>query len=846
MPDQERYTTDDLVLKVSTNIDPTLFDISVYEPFIDALCGTREYQKTAIRTVLRYLLGGRYANLQALAQENFAREELKARYGTWAAMQRALPLPDQLACSVDLATATGKSFVMYAIARIMLAHGAVDRVLVLCPSTTIEQGLISKFRQLSTVSLYTELLPEESHVRTPHIIDASESIVEGTICIENDDAILQRVRSSIRDSLAGKGERTLVLNDEVHHVYNGGQGKLGRWKQFLLDQAFGFHYIVGFSGTCYEDNDYFSDVVSRYSLRDAMEQGYAKTIDYTVSDTLLGENEAFQKIYSNHVDNKVKYHLVKPLTILVTRDVEMCKQLTRDFTAFLMEREGITEEQAAEKVLLVTSAPEHKANVRRLPTVDQPGDPVEWITSVSMLTEGWDVQNVFQVVPHEARAFNSKLLIAQVLGRGLRIPEAYRGERMVVTVYNHASWSRNIAHLVDEVMEKEKRIASYPVAKPTDHNFTLDHINYTRMPEVTTTKQENEYVFSGEPVKLVSQLPMLDRETTYTRATTGEQRLKKTQVRYTMFTVDEVAHHLHAKFRAIDVEKGTHYGDRYSFAWLKDLIQRSLREIGETSDQVSAENRQSLQKAFGVVHRDSNQSVRYRMNPGALYTIETSSRHKNEIGITALRHADATVFLDDQSLQLSDEATREVLELVLADYSLPRSAIEQVTNTYNFKTPVNVVLTSRRPEREFVQRLLKPENAAVLTAWLKSTDTSFYSVSFSWRRPGKGGHSVHSSFNPDFFLKIGNHIIVVEIKGDEQLQDPEEENKAKYKAAREHFERLNSLQSEREYHFLFLTPVDYDGFFQFIRNGNYNYASRINAVLSDYVGERPSSETVTT
>ena len=33
-----------------------------------------------------------------------------------------------------------------------------------------------------------------------------------------------------------------------------------------------------------------------------------------------------------------------------------------------------------------------------------------------MLSEGWDVKNVFQIVPHEERAFNSKLLIAQVLG----------------------------------------------------------------------------------------------------------------------------------------------------------------------------------------------------------------------------------------------------------------------------------------------------------------------------------------------------------------------------------------------------------------------------------------------
>ena len=33
-------------------------------------------------------------------------------------------------------------------------------------------------------------------------------------------------------------------------------------------------------------------------------------------------------------------------------------------------------------------------------------------------------------MPHEERAFNSKLLIAQVLGRGLRIPEEYKGDSL--------------------------------------------------------------------------------------------------------------------------------------------------------------------------------------------------------------------------------------------------------------------------------------------------------------------------------------------------------------------------------------------------------------------------------
>src|SRR5207302_10053653 len=92
------------------------------------------------------------------------------------------------------------------------------------------------------------------------------------------------------------------------------------------------------------------------------------------------------------------------------------EELANDFERFLANDLKISRPAAAEKVLVVTSKDEHKKNVAKLSYVDRADNPIEWIFSVSMLTEGWDVQNVFQIVPHEKRAFNSKLLIAQVLG----------------------------------------------------------------------------------------------------------------------------------------------------------------------------------------------------------------------------------------------------------------------------------------------------------------------------------------------------------------------------------------------------------------------------------------------
>ncbi|MDZ7337363.1 MAG: DEAD/DEAH box helicase family protein [candidate division KSB1 bacterium] len=841
MRDQQTFRNQDLVLRVSPSVNPARFDITKYEPFLDALCGSREYQKEAIRTVLRYLLGGRYPNLRALAEENFhSNETLRDRYGTFAEMERHLQLPDQLACSVDLATATGKSYVIYGIARIMLAEGAVDRVLVLCPSRTIEEGLLQKFRALSADITLRDLLPENARVRNPHIINGSESIVDGTICVENFHATLEHVKSSIRDSLRGKGERTLVLNDEVHHVYNKPIGQdstsrsLKRWKEFLLDPDFGFRYIVGFSGTCYIENDYFADVVYRYSLREAIEQGFAKSIDYVAEDTSQSQYEKFQKIYDNHREHKeARYRKVKPLTILVTRDIAACKRLTEDLVEFLAEQEHISREEAEKKVLIVTSAQEHQANVRALADVDLYDNPVEWITSVSMLTEGWDVQNVFQIVPHEERAFNSKLLIAQVLGRGLRIPDAYRGERPVVTVFNHDAWSSRIRHLVDEVMEVEKRLYSYPVVRSPDYHFTLHQLDYSKTQTVEEFEQVGEYDFSKGFVTLISQVPAMERETTYERAVSGVQRTKKTLVQYRMYTVDEVAEQIHYRLASIDLETEgqTNYAERYNLDWLKAVIRESLRRVGESENLVSEENRQRLYAAFGTLRRGVAKRVRYLMTPQAVKRLSTADRPRDSVGVGALRRGEVTVFADEHAFSLSDEEVTTLLEEVRRDDNLPRAAWHYVENTFLFKAPLNIVLAERKPERDFVRHLLKPENAAAVDAWIKSTDQGFYEIEYAWR---KGEHPKRGYFNPDFFIKKGKHILVIEIKGDEEIDDPSDENKGKYRYARQHFETLNQQQNESRYFFHFLSPRDYHAFFRFLRDGNYeSFVSTLDAALGE-------------
>jgi len=139
-------------------------------------------------------------------------------------------------------------------------------------------GLLEKFRDLASDSDLRDLLPGEAKINAPRIINASQTITEGSICVENYHAILEHVGSSIRDSLMGKGARVAVLNDEAHHVANESAAKAKKWKEFLTDPAYGFRYIIGVSGTCYVSDDYFADVIYRYSLRQQSKRNTLKRL----------------------------------------------------------------------------------------------------------------------------------------------------------------------------------------------------------------------------------------------------------------------------------------------------------------------------------------------------------------------------------------------------------------------------------------------------------------------------------------------------------------------------------------------------------------------------------------
>ena len=142
-----RVKENDLVLKVSSDVNTEVWDESKYYNFIDELVGSRDYQREAILTALRFMCSGEYSNIKDLAQKNFdSNESVRTTYTTFENYLSKISFNNSYNSSIDLATGTGKSWVMYGIAAIMLSEKIVDQVLVLTPSVTIEDELTSKFK----------------------------------------------------------------------------------------------------------------------------------------------------------------------------------------------------------------------------------------------------------------------------------------------------------------------------------------------------------------------------------------------------------------------------------------------------------------------------------------------------------------------------------------------------------------------------------------------------------------------------------------------------------------------------------------------------------------------------
>jgi len=113
---------------------------------------------------------------------------------------------------------------------------------------------------------------------------------------------------------------------------------------------------------------------------------------------------------------------VKPFMLVVAKDIAHSKRI-REFLTSHDFQDGYY----ADKVLEINSKQgkvESEENTVQLLSLENPDNRIEIVIHVDKLKEGWDVNNLYTIVPLRASA--SETLTEQTIGRGLRLPYGER------------------------------------------------------------------------------------------------------------------------------------------------------------------------------------------------------------------------------------------------------------------------------------------------------------------------------------------------------------------------------------------------------------------------------------
>jgi len=145
--------------------------------------------------------------------------------------------------------------------------------------------------------------------------------------------------------------------------------------------------------------------------------------------------------------------IVKPFVLVIARDTTHAKQLLE-----LIESEQFFTGNYKGRVIQVDSSrtgAEEEEMIERLLKVEHTDEPTEIVIHVNMLKEGWDVTNLYTIVP--LRAANARTLIEQSIGRGLRLPYGKRTGVEAVDTLSIVSHDR-FQEIVDEANRPDSQI----------------------------------------------------------------------------------------------------------------------------------------------------------------------------------------------------------------------------------------------------------------------------------------------------------------------------------------------------------------------------------------------------
>lgn len=140
----------------------------------------------------------------------------------------------------------------------------------------------------------------------------------------------------------------------------------------------------------------------------------------------------------------IPYHAGKPFVLVVCQDTAHAEKALE-----IVRSEDFFGGKYRDKVIKIDSKQkkaERDANTKLLLDVERAENPVEIVIHVNVLKEGWDVNNLYTIIP--LRTASSKILREQMVGRGLRLPYGARtGDREIdaVTLTAHDKFDELIA-----------------------------------------------------------------------------------------------------------------------------------------------------------------------------------------------------------------------------------------------------------------------------------------------------------------------------------------------------------------------------------------------------------------
>ncbi len=364
-----------------------------------------------------------------------------------------------------LATGVGKTRLMGAFIAYLYRVEKIRHYFVLAPNLTIYNKLIADFTPGTPKYVFQGI--SEFAMNAPEIITGDN--YESGIGIRNDAAMQQRMFdtspihinvfniSKISSEMRGdKAPRIKRLSEYIGESYFEYLSKLDDLV-LLMDESHRYRAsagvrainelkpILGLELTATPQVEKagkaepFKNVIYSYPLSKALTDGFVKEPAVATRENFDAKNyekDALERLKLEdgvrvHEETKVQLELyarendkkiVKPFMLVVAQDTEHANALLKT-----MEEDAFFGGSYKGKVITVHSnlrGDEKDETVQQLLTVEDPANPTEIVIHVNMLKEGWDVTNLYTIVP--LRAANSKTLVEQSIGRGLRLPYGKR------------------------------------------------------------------------------------------------------------------------------------------------------------------------------------------------------------------------------------------------------------------------------------------------------------------------------------------------------------------------------------------------------------------------------------